>query len=93
MDSPTKRVRGEMQDCVGLRGTHCGQNIAVDFRFAQNKFSAGIDGGTMSFDQIIVDGHLMTGIQEFLRANRADVTGAASDENIHTPSLKILRRH
>jgi D-glycero-D-manno-heptose 1,7-bisphosphate phosphatase len=41
----------------------------------------------MAFRKIVKNCDLMAGIQEFLHANRADVTGAAGDKNIHDEKL------
>jgi hypothetical protein len=37
----------------------------------------------MAFGEVIVNRDLVSGVEEFLRADGADVTRAAGDENIH----------
>jgi len=44
---------------------------------------AGIDGGAVPLGEIVEDGYGMAGIEEFLNADRADVSGAAGDEDVH----------
>jgi hypothetical protein len=37
----------------------------------------------MAFGEVVVNGDLMAGVEKFFGANGADVSRAASDENVH----------
>jgi hypothetical protein len=72
-----------MHDGVGLRIPDRIQDVALLFGFAQDKSGARIHSGAMTLGKIVVNRHVVTGIQEFFDTNRADVTRAARNENIH----------
>jgi hypothetical protein len=46
----------------------------------------------MSLGEIVVNGDLMSGVEQFFRADRTDVARAAGDKNIHAMSMKTKRR-
>ena len=43
----------------------------------------------MAFGEVVVNRDLMAGVEQFFRADRADVTRAAGDKNVHAIGLCI----
>ncbi len=79
-----KRVGGEMHDRVGPGGLDGFENVAVlSSGFAQNELRARVHSGAMPFGEIVVNGDLMSRIEELLGADGPDVTRAAGDEYVH----------
>ena len=79
-----KRVGREVHDGVGPGGLHGAQEVALRFGLAQNKPGPRIHSRAVAFGQIVVNRDGVTGVEEFLDANRADVTRAARDEDVHS---------
>ncbi len=42
----------------------------------------------MAFGEVVIDGDFVARVQQFLDANRADVTSAAGNKDIHGPKTK-----
>ena len=85
-----ERKRGEMQNRIRHHRLDGGKDVALDFRLCKNKFRARIHSGAMSFRKVVIDRDLMPGIEKFLRANGADITGAAGDKDVHTDSVENI---
>ena len=83
-----ERIGGEVHDGVRLGGFDRVENVAKLLRFAQNEFGAWVHRRAMAFGEIVIDCDLMAGVQQFFRANGADITGAAGDEDIHALTMK-----
>src|SRR5437764_10047162 len=64
------------------------QDVVFLIRPARNKNGASVHGRTMSFREIVINGHFVPAIEQFLRADRADVTGPAGDENVHRRKVR-----
>ena len=45
----------------------------------------------MAFGEIVIDRDLVPGVEQFFRANGADVAGAAGDKNVHAPTMEGAR--
>jgi hypothetical protein len=44
----------------------------------------------MAFCEIVIDRDLMSRVEQFLGANRANISGAAGDKNVHANSIKKI---
>jgi hypothetical protein len=55
---------------------------------AYDEFCARIHGRAMAFGQIVIDRDLMPGVEQFFRANRADVARTAGDKDVHAGSVE-----
>jgi len=67
--------------CLGGRnGVECGYAVTET---ALYELCALIDCHTMPLREVIEHAHLVSGIEQFLYTNRADVTGSSSDKNLH----------
>src|SRR5712664_3518665 len=76
-----------MNDGFGLGGLNGFEDVAFDLRLAQNKLPPRIDGRAMAYGEIVVNGDLMAGVEEFLSANGANVSCAAGEKDIHAVNL------
>jgi uncharacterized protein YbbC (DUF1343 family) len=72
-----------MQDGVGPGGLNRAKDVAVGFGLGMNELRARVHGGTMAFGKIVIDGDMMAGVEQFLDANRTNVTRTARDEDVH----------
>src|SRR4029077_19952960 len=52
-------------------------------QIALDEFRARVHGASMALAKIIEDRSLMAFVEKYFRANAADITGAANDENFH----------
>src|SRR6266487_1358914 len=73
-----------MHDSVGFRLSDRRSYFRRIAQIALKKFGALIDGAAMSFAEIIENGDRMLFVEKQLRANAADVSGAANNENFHS---------
>ena len=62
-------VGGEMNYGGGFGLANCAANRILIGQIALDEFGAGIHGAAMAFGQIIKNGHLMGGVEQFLDAN------------------------
>src|SRR4051812_20631789 len=81
-----------MHDGFRLEGSEGGSNLLEVAELALEEFRAGIDRGAMAFGKIVENGNVMPFIEKQLRANAADVAGAADDENLHRGSCRAVAR-
>jgi hypothetical protein len=45
----------------------------------------------MAFREVVINRDLMSGVEQFFRADGTNITGTAGDKNIHAPSVKKIR--
>jgi hypothetical protein len=76
-----------MQDGVRLDRPDGGEDVSFYFRLCQNEFRPRVHRRAVAFREVVINRDLMAGVEEFFRANRTDMTGAAGDKNIHTASV------
>jgi hypothetical protein len=78
-----QRVGGEVDDGLGLGFLDgaVGGGRVTEISF--DEFRARIDGGTVSFAEVVQDGDFVARIDEFLNANRPDVARASRYQHIH----------
>ena len=86
-----ERERGEMQNRLRLHRLDGGENVTVRLRFSKNEFRARVHRRAMAFREVVINRYLMSGVEEFFRANGSDITGAAGDKNIHADSVENFR--
>ena len=72
-----------MHHGVGPGALHGGENLVAVHEIALDEGGPLVDRGEMAFAQVIEDGDLVPGVEQFLRTNTPDVTGPARDENVH----------
>jgi hypothetical protein len=87
-----ERAGGEVHDGVGSGGLDGIEDVAFLLRLAQNEFRPRIHRRAVAFGEIVIDRDLMSGIEQFFRANGADVTRAAGDQNVHVKTMEGKRR-
>src|SRR5437899_11167275 len=72
-----------MHHCVGATIGERSLDLVALRQVALDKSRPRIDCAAMAFAQIIKDRDFVAFIQQLFRANTADVTRSASDENFH----------
>jgi len=82
-----QRVSGEVEDGFSAAGFQGEGNFGGVGETALDEARAGIDGGTVSFAEIVEDGDVVPCVEQFLHANRADIARTAGDECLHGRSL------
>jgi len=58
-------------------------DLLANYKITFNEMRPGINGGPMSFTQIVENGHFMALIQQELRANASNITRPANDKDLH----------
>jgi hypothetical protein len=84
-------VGGEVQDGLRAAGFDGVKDVTFHFRFAQDEFRTRIHRRAMAFGEIVIDRDVVSGVEQFLRANGPDVSGATGDKNVHAPTMKGVR--
>jgi len=77
-----------MHDGVGFRRPDRVEDVAVRLGFGENEFCARVDGRAVTFRQVVIDGDLMAGVEQFFGSHGPDVACPAGDEYVHANSLK-----
>src|SRR6266446_2162200 len=72
-----------MHHCIGATTGKSGLDLVTIRKIALDKSRPRIDCAAMAFAQIVKDRDFVAFIQQLFRANTADVTRAAGDENSH----------
>ena len=91
MDSPTSANAAKCRMASGFHRFDGGEDVSFFFRLGENEFRARIHRRAMAFREVVINRDLMAGVEQFFRANRADITGAAGDKNVHADSVKNFR--
>ena len=76
-------VGGEVHDGFGLGFLNGGEDLVAVSEVAFDEFGARVEREAVALGEVVENGDLMAGVEEFLRANTADVACAAGNENVH----------
>ena len=77
MDSPTNALAAKCRMASALASPTVCFTCAASLEAAVDKLRARIHGGAMPFGEIVENGDVMAGVEQFLNANRPDVSRAA----------------
>ena len=83
-----ERERGEMQNRIRLHRLDGGENVPLLFRLGENKVRARIHRRAMAFREIVIHRDLMSGVEQFFRADGTNIAGTAGDKNVHAHSVE-----
>ena len=79
-----ERERGEVEHAVQRRRHGVLERIPVQ-QVRHDQVGTGRDRGTVAILQVVEDDHLVAGVEQTARDDRADVARAAGDEQPHRP--------